>query len=671
MTTVLNPKYTFDSYVVGAANRLAVTAGRTVAETPGAAYNPLFIYSGSGLGKTHLLMAIGHAAKQAGPTLNVEYLTLDEYVEAFHAAIAAGQGDAFRRRFENVDVLLVDDVQFLSNRKERQSELLRLTEALQGAGHQIVLTSDRPPAEIADLDERLISRLSGGLVVDMGLPDYETRVAILRRKAEERGARFQPGVLDTVAGLEFANVRELMGALNRLVAFQAVNDQPINAAAAKQLLGASVTAAAGASVGGGSVGGGGDGGGGGGGGQPGGGPGGAGPGDEFGAFLADVTVTVGKAVEAWRARVAEAVLRWEGEGYRTHRLEALLERDAPAAVDEAIAEFAADVERLRALEAEVAQLDPQAAGESVFRDPERLTEAEEAATKVRGGVAPPPGPSGAFPLSGYAVGPSNEVAVSAVRAVLERPGKKYNPLVLVGKSGLGKTHLLNALGLELAHAKRAVVACLSTQAFIDELIAAIDGNRVDWWRARYRRCTALLLDDIHLIAGKERTQEELFNLFNLLQDKDRQLMFTAPSHPNTLTGIEERIISRLEGGLVAELTEPDRDVKRLVLERLLTGQSVTPEPALVDYLADRPADSVRSLVGLAQRVVSAAAAEDVPVTAGLAREVLEGQSSREARRSSGFRTSGIVVSSLGGIKSREKMVWDWPEVADRLIEELR
>ncbi|OLD95068.1 MAG: hypothetical protein AUG79_06450 [Gemmatimonadetes bacterium 13_1_20CM_4_69_16] len=623
MTTVLNPKYTFDSYVVGAANRLAVTAGRTVAETPGAAYNPLFIYSGSGLGKTHLLMAIGHAAKQAGPTLNVEYLTLDEYVEAFHAAIAAGQGDAFRRRFENVDVLLVDDVQFLSNRKEMQSELLRLTEALQGAGHQIVLTSDRPPAEIADLDERLISRLSGGLVVDMGLPDYETRVAILRRKAEERGARFQPGVLDTVAGLEFAN------------------------------------------------GGGGDGGGGAGGGQPGGGPGGTGPGDEFGAFLADVTVTVGKAVEAWRARVAEAVLRWEGEGYRTHRLEALLERDAPAAVDEAIAEFAADVERLRALEAEVAQLDPQAAGESVFRDPERLAEAEEAATKVRGGVAPPPGPSGAFPLSGYAVGPSNEVAVSAVRAVLERPGKKYNPLVLVGKSGLGKTHLLNALGLELAHAKRAVVACLSTQAFIDELIAAIDGNRVDWWRARYRRCTALLLDDIHLIAGKERTQEELFNLFNLLQDKDRQLMFTAPSHPNTLTGIEERIISRLEGGLVAELTEPDRDVKRLVLERLLTGQSVTPEPALVDYLADRPADSVRSLVGLAQRVVSAAAAEDVPVTAGLAREVLEGQSSREARRSSGFRTSGIVVSSLGGIKSREKMVWDWPEVADRLIEELR
>ncbi len=653
MTSALNPKYSFETFVVGAANRLAVTAGHTVAESPGAAYNPLFIYSGSGLGKTHLLMAVGHAAKKAAPKLNIEYLTLDEYVEAFHASVAAGQGDAFRRRFQNVDVLLVDDVQFLTNRKEMQSELLRLTEALQEGGRQIVLTSDRPPPEISDLDERLISRLSGGLVVDMGPPDYETRVAILRRKADERGARFEPGVLETVAQAEVANVRELMGALNRLVAFQAVNDTKINAETAKQILGLVGEAAA----------------------QPGDGraPAAAktGGGDEFGEFLADVTVTVGKAVEAWRARVGEAVLRWEGEGYRTHRLEALLQRDAPGAVDKAIAEFAADVERLKALEAEVAELDPQAAGQSVFRDPERVSEAEQAAAKVRDGAGPPPGPSAAFPLAAFAVGPSNQVAVSAARAALERPGKKYNPLVLVGKSGLGKTHLLNAMGLELARGKRAVVACLSTQAFIDELIAAIDGNRVDWWRARYRRATALLLDDIQLLAGKERTQEELFNLFNLLQDKDRQLVFTAPAHPNTLSGLEERIVSRLEGGLVAEIKEPDREVKRAVLERMLSQQGPTPEPALIDYLADRPTDSVRSLVGLLQRVLGAAAAQDGPLSAGLAREVLEGQAPRDTRRASGFRTSGLVVSSLGGIKSREKVVWDWVDVTDRMIEEFR
>jgi chromosomal replication initiation ATPase DnaA len=135
--------------------------------------------------------------------------------------------------------------------------------------------------------------------------------------------------------------------------------------------------------------------------------------------------------------------------------------------------------------------------------------------------------------------------------------------------------------------------------------------------------------------------------------------------------LEERIISRLEGGLVAELKEPDRDVKRAVLERLLTQQDVPPEAALIDYLTDRPTASVRALVGAVQRLVGAATAQEVPLTAGLAREVLEGQAPRDARRSGGLRTSGLVVSSLGGIKSREKMVWDWADVGDRLIEELR
>jgi chromosomal replication initiator protein DnaA len=655
MTSSLNPRFSFETFVVGAANRLAVTAGRTVAENPGSAYNPLFIYSGSGLGKTHVLMAIGHAAKTIASQLNIEYLTLDEYVEAFHAAIAAGQGDNFRRRFQNVDVLLVDDVQFLTNRKEMQAELLRLTEALQQSGHQIVLASDRPPTEIADLDERLISRFSGGLVVDMGIPDYETRVAILRRKAEERGTSFQPGVLETVAKVEYPNVRELMGALNRLIAFQAVNDSPINAEAASKVLGiltAASSSVASASVASPSV---------------------ASP-DEFSQFLSDVTVTVGKAVEAWRARVAEAVLRWEGEGYRTGRLEKLLDQETPAAVDEAISAYVQDVERLKALEAEVAVLDPQAAGEKVFRDPDHMDEAEAAAAKVRDGAAPPPAPSAAFPLESYVAGPSNEVALGAVRAVIAKPGKKYNPLVIVGRSGLGKTHLLNAVGLELAKKKNAVVACLSTQGFVDELIAAIDGNRVDWWRARYRRATALLLDDIQLLAGKERTQEELFNLFNQFLDADRQLVFTAPAHPNTLEGLEERIVSRLEGGLVTEIAEPDKELRRSVLERLLTQQRVPIEPALLDYLTDRPIDSVRSLTGVVQRVVEAAAAEDAPVTAGLARDVLEGApppAPSGGRRTAGFRTSGIVVSSAGGVRSREKMVWDWPAAADRVIEDLR
>jgi chromosomal replication initiator protein DnaA len=485
----------------------------------------------------------------------------------------------------------------------------------------------------------------------MGVPDYETRVAILRRKADERGSTFQPGVLETIAKIEFPNVRELMGALNRIVAFQAVNDTPLNEEAVRKVLGvpsagsttaASPTAASATAA----------------------------SADEFSQFLSDVTVTVGKAVEAWRARVTEAVLRWEGEGYRTGRLHKLLDQDRPAAVDEEIAAYVQDVERLKTLAAEVATLDPQAAGDKVFHDPERMDEAEATAARVREGAAPPPAPSAVFPFDNYMAGPSNEVAVSAARDVIAKPGKKYNPLVIVGKSGLGKTHLLNAIGLALARKKGAIVACLSTQAFVDELIAAIDGNRVDWWRARYRRCTALLLDDIQLLAGKQRTQEELFNLFNQFLDAERQLVFTAPAHPNTLEGLEERIISRLEGGLVAEVGEPDKEVRRHALERLLKQQHVKADAALLDYLGDRPVDSVRTLSGLVQRVVEAAAAQDAPVTAALAREVLEGAPPAGARRT-GARTSGLVVSSAGGVRSREKMVWDWPASTDRVIEDLR
>ena len=662
MTSALNPKFTLDTFVVGSANRLAVTAGRTVAESPGSAYNPLVIYSASGLGKTHLLMAMGHAAKRLAPGLTVEYLTLDEFVEAFHAAVAAGQGDAVRQRVQSVDMLLLDDVQFLSNRKEMQAELLRLTEALLAAGHQIVLTSDRPPNEIADLDERLISRFSGGLVVDMGPPDYETRVAILRRKAEERGVSFAPGVLDAAASLELTNVRELMGALNRLVAYQAVSDAVITPETAREMLrgksgGAPPVAAAAladsapapeATA------------------EPGPAP----PtGDEFALFLTDVAATVGKAVEAWRARVAEAVLRWEGEGYRTARLEALLDQDAPGGVEEAIAEYGRDVERLRALAAEVAQLDPPAAGNPVFRDPGRLDEAAELAGRVRAGVAPPPGPSGAYPLEVLVVGPSNQMAVGAAREVIAAPGRRYNPLVIVGPLGTGKTHLLHAVGLELARRPGAVVACLSGQAFIDELIAAIDADRMDWWRARYRRATALLIDDVHLLAGKERSQEELFLLFNLFLDWERQLAFTMPAHPGEQAGLEPRIASRLAGGLVAEVAEPDRAIRAALLERALADQPGSPERALIEYLADRPAGSVLSLLDALQRVTAAAAAQERPLTADLAREVLEGQLGRD-RRTIGMRTSGIVVSSASGVRSREKMVWDWPDVADRLVGEL-
>ncbi len=662
MTVTLNPLYRFDTFVVGSANRLAVTAAKAVAESPGTVYNPLFIYARPGLGKTHLLMGLGHAARAIDPNLQVEYLTLDEFVEAFHAAIAAGHGEAYRKRFLDVDLLLVDDVQFLTHRREMQAELLRLTDALQTTNRQIVLTSDRPPAEIEALDERLIRRFAGGLIIDVSAPDYETRVAILRRKAEERRASFADGVLEAIAGLDIDNVRELLGALNRLVAFQAVSDKPIGAEQARGLVGGaaahdtpSVTPAV-----------------------PAGGP--VVPPDEFSDFLTEISATVALQVDAWRTQIGAAILRWEGEGYRTGRLQKLLDQDVVPDPAEALRDFECDVQRLRDMEAETAELAADLVGSAAFRDPADLAAAESLLARAREGAVPPAAPSPLWRMDDWVEGPSAKVALEAARTVMQEPGARYNPLVIVGGGGAGKTHLLHAIGNKLAERSTPAVACLSAPEYTGELIEAIDRDAVGIWRSRYRRVAAFLLDDVHLIADTDRTQDELFLLYNVLLESGRQMIFTSAVPLGQLAGLEPRLRTRLEGGLVVELAAPDREIREQVAARELTAKTGAADEALVDYLAARPVDSVRMLVAQLQRVLNAAEARSVPPSVALAREVLDGvppgppaqaPATGQARRPSGQRSSGIVAPTAGGARSREKMVWDWPELADRLLEDWR
>jgi chromosomal replication initiator protein len=656
MTVTLNPLYRFDTMVVGAANRLAVTASKAVAESPGTVYNPLFIYARPGLGKTHLLMGIGHAARAINPRLSVEYLTLDEFVEAFHAAIAAGHGEAYRKRFLDVDLLLVDDVQFLTHRREMQAELLRLTDALQRANRQIVLTSDRPPAEIEALDERLIRRFAGGLVIDVGGPDYETRVAILRRKAEERRATFTDGVLEAVASLGIDNVRELLGALNRLIAFQAVSDTPLDPAQARALIGGAGAADAADA------------------------PGAPAPvaesRDEFGEFLSEISATVAQQVDAWRTKVSAAMLRWQGEGFLTTRLEALLEQEMVSDPERAIGEFEADVERLQLMRAEAAELAPELAGSPAFHDPGDLRPAEAALARAREGALPPPAPSPLWRLQELAESAGNHLALESARLVSAEPGTGYNPLVIVGAGGTGKTHLLHAIGNELAR-RGGPVACLSAPELTGELIEAIDRDAVAGWRARYRRTSAFLLDDVHLIADKDRTQDELFVLFNLLLESGRQMVFTSAVPLAGLPGVEARLRTRLEGGLVVELPAPDEETRARVIARALGDKLGGADADLVAYLAARPVDSVRAVQGLVQRVIEAAEARGTAPTAGLAREVLEGPATPAPSRSDAParprppRSSGIVAPTPGGARSREKMVWEWPDVGERVLEEWR
>jgi chromosomal replication initiator protein len=646
VTATLNPLYRFDTLVVGAANRLAFTAAKAVAESPGTVYNPLFIYARPGLGKTHLLMGIGHAARAINPRLTAEYLTLDEFVESFHAAVAAGQGEAYRRRFSDVDLLLVDDVQFLTHRREMQAELLRLSDALQTTNRQIVLTSDRPPAEIEALDERLIRRFAGGLVIDIAAPDYETRVAILRRKADERRASFGEGVLEAVGSLVIDNVRELLGALNRLVAFQAVSDTPLQPAQARALAGGAELAAE----------------------QP---PktGNAARVDEFSDFLSEVSATVAQQVDSWRTKVAAAILRWEGEGFSTARLEVLLQQEMTTDPEQVLRQFESDARRLQALHAEASELAPSLAGSSAFRDPEDIAGAEAVTQRAREGAHPPPAPLPIWRLDDLFESPGNRMALQAARAVAGEPARRYNPLVIVGASGVGKTHLLHALGNALATRLKGPVSCLSAHEFTGELIEAIDRDAVPAWRARYRGVAAFLLDDVHLVAQKDRTQDELFVLFNFLIESGRQMVFTSAVPLAEMKAVEGRLRTRLEGGLVVDLPAPEREVRQQVVERSLQAKVGTVDPELAAYVGSRTVESIRAVHGLLQRILNAAEAQGSPPTITLAREVLEGSQPKPPRKSS-TRSSGVVAPA-GGIKSREKIVWDWPDVGDRIVEEWR
>ena len=232
----LNPKYTFDTFVIGSSNRFTHAAAVAVAEAPAKAYNPLFIYGDSGLGKTHLLHAMGHYAKRLIPSLKVRYVSSEEFTNDFINSLRDDKMHAFQSRYRSVDLLLIDDIQFLERAERTQEEFFHTFNTLHNANKQIVISSDRSPRQLSTLEDRLRTRFEWGLITDVQAPDLETRIAILRKKAAQEGMTPPPEVLEFIASKIQSNIRELEGALIRVTAFASLNRQDVEMKLAETVL---------------------------------------------------------------------------------------------------------------------------------------------------------------------------------------------------------------------------------------------------------------------------------------------------------------------------------------------------------------------------------------------------------------------------------------------------
>ncbi|MGI8475078.1 MAG: chromosomal replication initiator protein DnaA [Thermomicrobiales bacterium] len=232
----LNPRYIYDNYVVGSSNRFANAASLSVADHPGGKYNPFYIYGGVGLGKTHLLHAIGHRAIELHGGIVVAYVSSEKFTNDVINAIRAQKMEEFRTRYRSIDILMIDDIQFLGGKDATQEEFFHTFNALYQSGKQVVISSDKPPKAIAGLEERLRSRFEGGLIADVQLPDYEMRTAILRVKGEELGVAIPGDVVEYIAQRDQSNIRELEGALNKILAFAEINGSPLSLQLAMEAL---------------------------------------------------------------------------------------------------------------------------------------------------------------------------------------------------------------------------------------------------------------------------------------------------------------------------------------------------------------------------------------------------------------------------------------------------
>jgi chromosomal replication initiator protein len=644
----------FQPFVADPANSAALAAARTVAEATRAMYGPLVITGARGSGKSHLLRAIRDQAVLVDPSRQIELVSVGRLAELIHSRGLVDGGAALRERLVRADLVLIDDFEALGRHGPAQGFLFDVLESRLTLGRDAVIATATGPDALNGLDSRLARRLAGGTRVELGLPGPEARARILRQRASDSGVAVRPEVVAAVAGLGLRSLKEYLGALNRIVAFQQASPDPLGPAEALALIGFAPEAppepvAARADA------------------EP------ESPPGEFESFISDIVANVSEQFDQWRGRLRQVIAHWQSQGLRTRRLEQALVGDQSGDPEPTITEFGRDAAELLRLAAEARVLAPDLAGSEVFHDPDQLAAARSLLVEARTRRAPLSAPLADLTLKALGIGPSNRLALEAAQAVVADPGVRYNPLVVVGPSGVGKTHLLHAVGNALIERGLSPVVCLSAHSWLGELAQHRTAEELAFWRARYQWIAGLLVDDIHLLAQETRAQEEFLQLESALAEGNRPMIFSTARRLSELEGFDARLLTRLEGGLVVEISAPDREVRLSVAKGLLGGTPASADAALIDYFAGRPADSVRSVQGAVQRVLNEAAAQRVSPSAAFAREVLDVVESKASRlpRRVAPPASGILSPGLGVVRSREKMVTAWPSVLDRLMTELR
>ncbi len=552
----LDPHFTFENFVVGPANRLASAAARRAAERPGVSYNPLFIYSSSGLGKTHILGAIARHVEKVYPDKTVDYLTPEEFLREFVGASGIQGEDQVRARFKDVDILLLDDVQFLTPQSEVQELLLLTLNTLTGEGKQVVLACDRPPVEIDGLGAHLRTRFEGGLLVDIGSPEYETRVAIVTKRAEIRGTALEPSVADAIGRFPSESVTELQDSLDRVLDVQENDDKVLSPEEATFIL--EQRSEEGEDE----------------------------VGSELGQFLDELSDTVAEKVQAqeapWRKLLREGAEKAEAGGFNAGGLRKRMEgNNPPDDLDDFLSGFERAVARLKEIAAGLDAVGnpwPEAA-HGVLRDPERIEEAEALLASAEERAKPfpeiPPGPT----LEGLG-GDLPKLVVRAADQLVSTDRTEYNPLYVWSSDGAAASVLLQAAGRSKSEAKEgSKVALISVDHFAEEFIRSLSMGVAGAWRERWWVADLLLIEGAQRLEGTERAQEELFHLFEALGRRRARVMIAGDRPPNQISALDDRLRARLEGGLVVEVEVEKSQLPAELRESVgLPAEADAPQP---------------------------------------------------------------------------------------------